>query len=159
MYMYKRLKTLYIIYFTNDYFYHISSLDSFMYSIIFTQKYFSRIWYLWWLFVTKLKNYQAGEITGISQVIFKHWILHMLPKVLHIGYLPFSYKRIFRFSWYLSMHLIGRVLYTGSIPRINDTKGCKWYPPPSKVREHFSPRTVLNSLLYIIFKAIYSDLS
>lgn len=28
------------------------------------------------------------------------------------------------------MHLIGRVLYTGSIPRINDTKGCKWYPPP-----------------------------
>lgn len=130
MYMYKRLKTLYIIYFTNDYFYHISSLDSFMYSIIFTQKYFSRIWYLWWLFVTKLKNYQAGEITGISQVIFKHWILHMLPKVLDIEYLPFSYKRIFRFSWYISMHLIGRVLYTGSIPRINDTKGCKWYPPP-----------------------------
>lgn len=130
-----------------------------MYSIIFTQKYFSRIWYLWWLFVTKLKNYQAGEITGISQVIFKHWILHMLPKVLHIGYLPFSYKRIFRFSWYLSIHLIGRVLYTGSIPRINDTKGYKWTPPPfSKVREHFSPRTVLNSLLYIIFKAIYSDL-
>lgn len=145
MYMYKRLKTLYIIYFTNDYFYHISSLDSFMYSIIFTQKYFS-------------KNYQAEKITGISQVIFKHWILHMLPKVLHIGYLTFSYKRIFRFSWYLSMHLIGRVLYTGSIPRINDTKGYKWYPPPSKVREHFSPRTVLNSLLYIIFKAIYSDL-
>lgn len=130
-----------------------------MYCIIFTQKYFSRIWYLCWLFVTKLKNYQAGEITGISQVIFKHWILHMLPKVLHIGYLPFSYKRIFRFSWYLSMHLIGRVLYTGSIPRINDTKGYKWYHPPlSKVREHFSPRTVLNSLLYIIFKAIYSDL-
>lgn len=131
-----------------------------MYSIIFTQKYFSRIWYLWWLFVTKLKNYQALEITGISQVIFKHWILHMLPKVLHIGYLTFSYKRIFRFSWYLSMHLIGRVLYTGSIPRINDTKGYKWYTPPlSKVREHFSPRTVLNSLLDIIFKAIYSDLS
>lgn len=54
----------------------------------------------------------------------------MLPKVLHIGHLPFSYKRIFRFSWYLSMHLIGRVLYTGSIPRINDTKGYKKDPPP-----------------------------